>query len=105
MVELEVEVSDPALLSSLARWLGRSPDTRVRRVAVPPGAGELGAADIVIAVVSSSALAALVQVIPEFIRSKRSPVVVKLRHKGRTIEVSADNATDAATMLDKLTGQ
>ncbi|MCY1141560.1 hypothetical protein OWR29_26480 [Actinoplanes sp. Pm04-4] len=101
-VRLTVEVPDASLVSSLVRWIERLPGARTERSTAPPRQGELGTVDIVIAIISSSGVAALIQTLPEFLRAKRSPITIKLRRNETEVEVSASSMDDVSTMVDKL---
>lgn len=100
--EVELEPSQADLVPALARWLTRVGGLTVHRRSEPGSAAELGAADVIVAVVSSSGLVALINMIPEFVRSRREHVRVKVRAGKREVEIEADNVTDAAEIIARL---
>ena len=100
--QLEFEVSDPSEVAALQKWLSRLPDTRAERRSRPPAEGHLGAADVVVAVAGSSGVVALARMLPDFLRARRASIEVKVRHKGRELEIAATNIDHASTLIRDL---
>ncbi|MEU7737323.1 hypothetical protein AB0B51_30270 [Streptomyces griseus] len=66
-----------------------------------PGAGELGAAEVIQLLVPSSAvLAVAIRTLPAFIKSRRSSVTVKLTREDRTVTISGGNLDDPQKVLE-----
>jgi hypothetical protein len=101
-LEVELGVSDPSVLSSLYRWLREVPAIQVARVSGRPGVGEQGTADVLAAVASSSSLIAIVRMLPDFLRARRSDVKIVLRVAEREVTVSADNVADVSVIINAL---
>ena len=102
MHELQLQVSDPAELSSLHRWLARVPGVTVERVTSSPAHGEQGGWDLLTALASGGGvLAVAVRTLPEFLRSRRSSVTVTLRTKDREVTVTASNVDDVVPVIAK----
>ncbi len=100
---VELSLSDYAQLASLEDYLRlAAPEVLLTRVPGRPGSGEQGALDVLTALGDSGGIIALVKVIPEFLRSRKSGLTVdmKLPRKGR-ITVTADNAADAMAAIEK----
>lgn len=104
-VTVELSVSEQEHLGSLIRWLNGS-GISVQRSTGVPGPGEQGVMDFVTLIADSSVLGALVQVLPEFIKSKRSlapaPLSVAVKIKGKSFTVTGSNADEVGAMVDKL---
>jgi membrane-associated two-gene conflict system component 1 (EACC1) len=102
-VPVELSLSDYGQLGSLENYVRlAAPEVELTRVPGRPGSGEQGALDVLTVLADSSVLVALVKVLPEFLRSRRSGMSVdmKLPGKGR-ITVTADNAEDAMAAIEK----
>ncbi|MEU8230546.1 hypothetical protein AB0C12_13210 [Actinoplanes sp. NPDC048967] len=99
---IELEISDPAAIPSLLDWLTTVHHLRVDRRSVPGSKNELGAADILLAVVSSSGLYALIRTAPDFIRARREEVKIRITTKAGTIELTGRNVADATELVNKL---
>jgi hypothetical protein len=99
---LEFELSQASAISSFERWIDDTPMTQVRRVARPPSLHEQGAVDILAAVASSSSIVALIRILPEFIRSRRSNVNVTIRVGDREATIGIENVKDAPAIIASL---
>lgn len=95
-------VSDPAQLGSLAGRLASGPGIEVERVAGVPGAGELGAVDVLSVVAGSSGLVAAVRMLPEFLRAKRSGLTVTTTVNGQPFTLDATNVDEVLPILERL---
>ncbi|MEU0979276.1 effector-associated constant component EACC1 [Streptomyces griseus] len=99
--EIVVTVSEPAGVGPLSRRLGAIPGADVTRQRSRPGAGELGAAEVIQLLVPSSAvLAVAIRTLPAFIKSRRSSVTVKLTREDRTVTISGGNLDDPQRVLE-----
>lgn len=102
MVIIELRVSDPAELGSLRSLLARIPGLEVVQQSGTPAPGELGVWDFLqVAAASGGALATAIGTLPEFIRSRRTDVTVKVKRDDVEVEISATNSRDALLLLDK----
>lgn len=100
MVIIELRVSDPAELGSLRSHLARLPGLEVVQQSGPPTPGELGVWEFLqVAAASGGVLATAVGTIPEFIRSRRTDVTVKVKRDDVEVEISAANPEDALRLL------
>lgn len=101
---LELKLSDNSQLLSLQRTLSLAPAVRLDRVPGVPAPGELGAVDYLTAIGGSSALVALIKMLPDFLRARRSDLSVEIVTKGRTVRMTASNIDDVmpavTAMLD-----
>jgi hypothetical protein len=100
----ELSVSDYAQLGSLAEYLHLAvPDVRVTRSAGRAGSGEQGALDVLMIAADSSVLVAVVNVLPQFLRSRKPSVTVTVTVKGkrRQLTVTAQDPADARTAIEK----
>ena len=70
-----------------------------------PGAGEQGALDALVVAADSSVLVAVVNVLPQFLRSRKAglSVTVKMTAKGKLKEltVTANNAEEVIPVIDR----
>jgi hypothetical protein len=98
----ELSVSDYAQLGSLADYLHLAlPDVQVTRNPGLPGRSEQGALDVLMIAADSSVLVAVVQVLPQFLRSRKPSVTVTVTVKGKRkqLTVTAKDARDAAVVV------
>ncbi|GAA2384091.1 effector-associated constant component EACC1 [Dactylosporangium salmoneum] len=100
--QIELEVSDPAVLRSLRTWLEAEAGVAVTARPQPSRPGEQGAVDILTAVASTTALAAAVRMLPEFIRSRRSKLSVRIKTKGQDVTMTLENSKEVAEILDRI---
>lgn len=99
--EVVLTLSEPAGVGPLSRRLGAVPGAVVTRKRSRPGAGELGAAEVIQLLVPSSAvLAVAIRTLPAFIRSRRSSVTVKLTRGDRTVTLSGGNLDDPQKVFE-----
>jgi hypothetical protein len=96
---VEFSVSDYGQLRSLQEWLSEIPGTRVQRTAGAPGAGELGALDVITVLASSSGLIAAIRVIPEFLKARRSSLSVTAKVHGKEFSINASNVKDLMPII------
>jgi Effector Associated Constant Component 1 len=98
----ELSVSDYAQLGSLADYLRLAASgVRVTRSPGRPGRGEQGALDVLMIAADSSVLVAVVKVLPEFLRSRKSGMSATVTVKGKRLTVTADNAEDIIPVIDR----
>jgi hypothetical protein len=99
---VQFAVSNPAELASLHSWLSRVPDARVLREAQPLRPGEQGGWDVLTVLASgSSVLAVAIRTLPDFMRSRRSTVSIKVKVKDLEVELTAANVEDVLRTLLK----
>lgn len=101
-IRCEFSVSDHADLDALQDRLRRVPGVTVTREPARPGAGELGVVDVITAIGGSSGLVAAIGIIPAYLRSRPPTATVRVKAKGRTVEVTAKNLTEAMQAAEKL---
>jgi hypothetical protein len=99
---VELSVSDQAELGSLREWLSWTPQADVTQVAGKPGAGEQGALDTLALLGSSGALLAAIRVLPEFLRSRRTRLSIKMIVKGKPFTLEASNVDEVMPILERL---
>lgn len=102
-VPVELSLSDYGQLGSLENYVRlAAPEVGLTRVSGRPGSGEQGALDVLTALADSGGLIALVKVLPEFLRSRKSGMSVEMKLPGRGhIKVTADNAADVMAAIEK----
>lgn len=97
---IELTVSD-GQIAALHGWLDGMPGVSVRRVAGMPDAGDLGVQDILIAVASSSGLIAVIRVIPEFLKARRSNITITATIDGKKFSMTGSNVKDVMPILER----
>jgi membrane-associated two-gene conflict system component 1 (EACC1) len=102
---VEFAVSDPAALGSLTSRIGSLSSLVVRRRGEAARAYELGAADVLTVVGGSAALVAAINLLPDFLGSRRAGVKVRVKVGEREVEMQAANATDTVRVLEKILGE
>jgi len=98
-ISVEFCTSDPAELGSLSQWLEGGGHARVERTSAAPAQGELGIADILMAVGSSGAVVAAIKVLPEFIRSRRPSLRIEATVRGKHFVLDAKNADEQVKLM------
>lgn len=102
---VELSISDHSELGSLRQLLARIPGVDVHQISGSPGPGEQGAFDYLqlatTAAGSGGALVLAIRTIPEFIRSRRRDVSVTVKTGDTEVTITAANAQDAVTLLEK----
>jgi Effector Associated Constant Component 1 len=78
------------------------PGLVVRRHSAVPQPHELGAADVLTAVGTGAVLAAAINLLPDFLGSRRAGVSVRVRAGEKEIEVKAHDAETAVRLLEKI---
>ena len=96
---VRIAISDPRELPALDDLLGSVHGLSVEREGQPPDEQELGASDILVGVASSSAVVAMIKILPEFLRARRADITVKIRLRDRDIDIKADSAEHAAALI------
>ncbi|MER5596437.1 hypothetical protein [Streptomyces sp. NPDC002265] len=99
---LELTLSDPAQLWGLRDWLRAQDGITVRVIPTSPAPGELGTADVLAVLAGSSALAAAVRTLPDFLRSRRSNLRVQITVDGKQVEIELENTDRALEILERL---
>ena len=93
-------------LWALQDWLAHEPELadRVRPVAVPPAEGELGATEVLEAVLGGGgALAALATSLKVwFAQPRRADVKIIIRRRDRSVELDAKRVADVASVISAL---
>ncbi|MBO0804154.1 MAG: hypothetical protein J2P25_13905 [Nocardiopsaceae bacterium] len=102
----KLSVSDYAQLGSLAEYLHLAvPDVRVTRSPGHSERGEQGALDVLVIAADSTVLAAVIKVLPEFLRSRKPGVTVtatvEKKRRKLTVTVTAKDAEDARQVVEK----
>jgi len=99
---IEFSVPDNAELGSLQELLRWTPDVRVLRIPGRPSAGEQGALDVLTVVAGSSGLVAALKMIPEFLRSRRTGLLITTTVKGKQFTLDATNVDEVMPILERL---
>jgi hypothetical protein len=100
---IELSISDQSQLRPLQSSLELTvPGLRVARVAGQPRAGEQGALDVITILASSSGLVAAIKVLPEFLKSRRTGLIIKTTVKGHPFTLEATNVDQVMPILEKL---
>ncbi len=99
----ELSASDQSQLERLREFLSVAvPDVAVSRIAGRPGAGELGALDVLVVLASSSGLLAAIKVLPEFLRSRKTGLSITMTVKGERFTMTATNVDEVMPILERL---
>ncbi|MEW2626326.1 hypothetical protein [Streptomyces sp. NPDC048106] len=99
---IELDVSDPAQLTSLREWMRHQPDLRVALESGAPQPGELGVIDVLSVVATSSGLVAAIRTLPDFIRSRRSGLHIEATVRGKRVTLDATNVDEVLPLLERL---
>ncbi|MGW2826229.1 effector-associated constant component EACC1 [Streptomyces sp. NPDC001443] len=99
---LELTLSDPTQLRGLRDWLRAQDGISVRVRPAAPAPGELGTADVLAVLAGSSVLAAAVKTLPDFLRSRRSNLRMRITVDGRQVEVESENTDRALELVERL---
>jgi hypothetical protein len=99
-------VSDYSQLGTLADYLRLAvPEVQVTRSPGSPEVGEQGALDVLLVAADSSVLVAVVNVLPQFLRSRKPGVSVTVtatvKGKRTALTVTADNAKQVIPLIDQ----
>jgi len=98
----ELSVSDYVQLDSLVNYLRLAvPEVPVARNPGRPGHGEQGALDVLTIAADSSVLVAVVNALPQFLRSRKKGVSVTLTVKGKRLTVTAETAEEVLPVIDR----
>ena len=100
--EIGLSVSDPSQLRPLKEWLRGQPDARIVQTTGVPAVGKQGALDALTVLAGSSGLVAVIRVLPEFIRSRRSNLRIEITAKDERYIVDAGNVEQVLPILEKL---
>ena len=100
---VELAVSDYSQIGVLADYLRlMAPHARVTRSPGRAGQGELGTLDVLMVLADSSVLMAVVNALPEFLRSRKRGVSITVKtKKGKQLTLTADNADEVMPILDR----
>jgi Effector Associated Constant Component 1 len=100
---VELSVSDHSQLGSLQQFLNLTLGFSVVRVPGEPGAGEQGTLDVLaILAGGGSSLVAVVKVLPEFLRSRRTDLSIMMTVRGKPFTLTATNAEEVIPLLERL---
>jgi chloramphenicol 3-O-phosphotransferase len=105
---MQLSASDPAELTALHGFLRAvAPAARVVRLGGRPQSGQLGVADALQVAADSAVLAAVVQSLPEFLRSRRKTATrprpaVRVTIRKDSFEVTGSDAAEVAEILNRL---
>ncbi|MEV8548174.1 hypothetical protein [Streptomyces sp. NPDC051572] len=98
----EVFVSDQEAVQALGRWCRMVEGVRVEVLSTPPASGELGFWDHLLVVGGGSGgLVAVLRVLPEFIRSRRSGLTLTVKIDGKEWELEATNVDSVLPLIEK----
>jgi hypothetical protein len=99
---LELSVSDQSQLISLREVLSLAGQAKVIQIAGEAVRGEQGALDVLAVVASSSGLVAAINVLPQFLRSRRTALSITTTVKGEPFTLTATNVDKVMPILEKL---
>jgi hypothetical protein len=98
----ELWVSDHVQMGSLVDYLHLSvPGLQVTRSPGRAGPGEQGALDVLLLAADSSVLVAVVNVLPQFLRSRKTATTVTMTVRGKRLTVTADNAEEVTSIVER----
>jgi hypothetical protein len=98
----ELWVSDHAQIGSLADYLHLAvPGVQVTRSPGCAGPGEQGALDVLLLAADSSVLVAVVNVLPQFLRSRKTAATVTVTVGSKRLTVTADNAEEVISIVER----
>ncbi len=100
--EFEVSVSDQSQLRALRDWLHGVPAVSVTLRSGVPGPGEQGALDYLTVLASSGGLITAIKIFPEFLRSRRAGLTIRVKAKGKEVTLNATNVDDVMPILRKV---
>jgi hypothetical protein len=99
---VELSISDYSELDSLVSYLRLAvPEVHPTRSPGVARRGEQGALDVLMLAADSSVLVAVVNVLPTFLRSRKAGLSVTVTAKGKKLTVTADNAEEVLSVLDR----
>jgi hypothetical protein len=100
---LAIRVSDASQSSSLREFLRHVPGISVEQLPGAPEAYEQGALDeLLLAATSGGALTVALQMLPDFLRSRRSELTLTVKARGKEIRLDAKNVDDVLPIIDKI---
>jgi Effector Associated Constant Component 1 len=98
----EVFTSDQEALQALGRWCRMVEGARVEVRSTSPAAGRLGFWDHLLLIGGGSGgLVAVLRVLPEFIRSRRSGLTLTVKIDGKEWELRATNVDTVLPIIEK----
>jgi hypothetical protein len=100
-VRITLLPSDPEAVRSLGTWISNSDDVRLERINIATGDHELGASDVLVAIGGSAGLVALVKTLPEFIRSRRANLTIRIETEDRLVELTATNIDNVLPVVER----
>lgn len=98
---LQLNVSDPTQLPYLRDWLRQQPDVRVSLASGMPAPGEQGALTFLLLFAGSGGLVAAINVLPEFLRSRRSNVHIEAMYRGKKFVLDATNVDEVLPIMER----
>lgn len=101
-IAIDITTSDPAELPRLRDWLRGQSHLDALYRPQPPATGELGASDVLAVLAGSSVLATAVKTLPEFLRSRRSNLQIRITVGEQKVEFDATNVDDAVRVVERL---
>lgn len=99
---IELAVSDQTQLLALRDWMRDQPGVEAAMVHGTPGAGELGAIDVLVVLAGSSGVMGAVKTLPDFIRSRRSGFRIETTVNGQPFVLEATNVDEVMPILERL---
>jgi hypothetical protein len=100
--QIELSVSDRSELWPLREWILAGSNARVALVSGEQVPGRLGTADALIITAVSGVLMTAIQVLPDFIRSRKSNITVKAKVKNKQFEINAENVDGVASAVERM---
>jgi hypothetical protein len=106
-VDLFISLPDPGVRGILMDWLSSADDINITEKVEPPGPGEQGALTDIAVSGAASAVITAIRVLPEFIRSQKTPLIIRVKSERgkfkRAVEIRAEDTTaQAATLINQV---
>jgi hypothetical protein len=103
LVSVDFSISDPAEFGPLREiiMLG-APHAQIRVAGGAPVPGEQGAADVLILLASSSGVVTAIRMLPEFLKARKSGVIITATLNGEPFTLTATNIDEVMPVLERI---
>jgi hypothetical protein len=100
---VDLFISDQSQLGPLRDFLALAvPGVQVSVSGEGPGPGEQGALDMLVLVASSGGVLAVIRVLPEFLKARRTGISITAKVKGEPFTLTATNVDEVMPILERI---